>query len=210
MSEMTVPRFDITANQLSLDFTNTLEDRLEAKPTEMLNTYSDLLAWSFQVQIMTERDVQLLQEKAERSPGEAEQTLQRAREMREALFRIFLEVANGTTVAQDDMDIFNAYLSGALARACLVVDGDAFAWDWKREGVVFEQMFWPILRSAAHILTTEERENIRVCASDDCNWLFYDTSKNHTRRWCNMKTCGNRAKAKGHYERKKQKGQAGA
>jgi len=65
-------------------------------------------------------------------------------------------------------------------------------------------MLWPAVRAAADLFTSEELEDVRVCASDICSWLFMDTSKNHTRRWCDMKSCGNRAKARKHYSQKKQ------
>ena len=42
-----------------------------------------------------------------------------------------------------------------------------------------------------------------MCASDSCDWLFLDISRNQMRRWCDMKTCGNRDKARRHYERTK-------
>jgi predicted RNA-binding Zn ribbon-like protein len=35
---------------------------------------------------------------------------------------------------------------------------------------------------------------LRACAAPDCRWVFYDESRNGTRRWCSMSSCGNRAK----------------
>jgi predicted RNA-binding Zn ribbon-like protein len=46
-------------------------------------------------------------------------------------------------------------------------------------------------------------ERFRTCANDRCRWTFYDTSPTGRRRWCDMKTCGNRAKAARHRERSK-------
>jgi predicted RNA-binding Zn ribbon-like protein len=46
-------------------------------------------------------------------------------------------------------------------------------------------------------------DRIRICASDTCRWLFYDESRSGRRRWCDMATCGNRAKARRHRERQK-------
>ena len=42
---------------------------------------------------------------------------------------------------------------------------------------------------------------LRRCEAPDCDWFFLDRSRNGTRRWCSMETCGNRAKARRHYER---------
>ena len=46
-----------------------------------------------------------------------------------------------------------------------------------------------------------ERARVRICEAPDCEWLFYDTSKNRSRRWCDMRQCGNRMKARRHYRR---------
>jgi predicted RNA-binding Zn ribbon-like protein len=53
-------------------------------------------------------------------------------------------------------------------------------------------MFWLLARSAAELLTSEQLSRVRVCASETCGWLFIDTSKNRTRRWCSMSDCDDR------------------
>jgi len=79
-----------------------------------------------------------------------------------------------------------------------------FAWGWDFYQAALDDIIWPVVRSAADLLTSDTLPMLRICAADDCQWLFMDTSKNQTRRWCNMKSCGNRAKARRHIERKKQ------
>jgi predicted RNA-binding Zn ribbon-like protein len=64
-------------------------------------------------------------------------------------------------------------------------------------------MLAPVVRAAADLATSAELSRIRECGSDTCFWLFLDRSKNGTRRWCDMKVCGNRAKARRHYQRGK-------
>jgi predicted RNA-binding Zn ribbon-like protein len=58
-----------------------------------------------------------------------------------------------------------------------------------------------VVRSAADILVSNQLD--RICRCDECGWLFYDASRNHLRRWCSMEICGNRAKARRHYEKAK-------
>jgi len=49
------------------------------------------------------------------------------------------------------------------------------------------------------LLTSSQRLNqVRQCRGDNCGWLFVDGSKNHSRRWCDMRDCGNRAKVRRH------------
>ena len=86
---------------------------------------------------------------------------------------------------------------------------------WREEWLVFasgmpwpwlqEAMLWPVLRSAAELLTSEEAARVRQCASETCSWLFVDRSRTHRRRWCDMKTCGNRDKARRYYQRHREK-----
>ncbi len=65
-------------------------------------------------------------------------------------------------------------------------------------------MLWLIADAAAALLTSPRLALVRQCSGEECTWLFVDTSKNHRRRWCDMRDCGNRAKARRHYERVRQ------
>jgi predicted RNA-binding Zn ribbon-like protein len=76
-----------------------------------------------------------------------------------------------------------------------------FGWSWADDPVNLEMPLWPVTRSAADLLTSSDLRSLRLCASDTCAWLFLDTSRNGSRRWCSMRTCGNRAKARRHHAR---------
>jgi hypothetical protein len=69
-------------------------------------------------------------------------------------------------------------------------------------GTEFASLLGPVAWSAAELLPSENCELIKCCASDTCGWLFLDSTKNHSRRWCDMADCGSRAKAKRYYQRK--------
>ncbi len=195
--------FDLSAGQLSLDFANTLDDRPSASPQEYLNSYDDLLAWSQQAQMVTDAEARQLREQAEKHPAEAAGVLQEAIVLREALFRIFMAVAQGASPEDEDLTMLNSALSEAMRHVRIVPQTGGFQWDWTTGPENLDRVLWPVVRSAADLLTSDELNETRVCASENCDWLFLDTSKNHSRRWCNMKTCGNRAKARRHYERKR-------
>jgi predicted RNA-binding Zn ribbon-like protein len=81
-----------------------------------------------------------------------------------------------------------------------------FTWTWHNEPGALDVMLWPVVQSAGELLTSAQIVQVRECAGDTCSWLFLDTSKNHSRRWCDMKDCGNRAKAKRHYARSRATG----
>jgi predicted RNA-binding Zn ribbon-like protein len=195
--------FDLTGGLLCLDFANTVDDRTEVHPQELLNSYNDLVSWSEQAQVLTEHEAQRLLEKAACRPSEASKVLQQAVAIRETIFRIFKAVAEDESPEDKDLVSLSAAVADAQNHAQIVQKANGFIWDWAGNAGDLDRMLWPVVRSAADFLTSDELDTVRVCASDSCNWLFLDTSKNHSRRWCNMKSCGNREKARRFYERKK-------
>ena len=123
--------------------------------------------------------------------------------MREAIFRIFKAVAEDESPEDKDLLTLSAMVAEAQKHARIVPGTNGFRWDWAGKRSDLDCMLWPVVRSAADFLTSDDLDTVRVCASDSCSWLFIDTSKNHSRRWCNMKSCGNREKAHRFYVRKK-------
>lgn len=197
--------FELVGGRLCLDFVNTLEGSRETGETEeKLLSYGDLVAWGRQAGVVTEREARTLLRAAARNPGGAARALGRARELREAIYEIFYAVAHDRRApSKNDLAVLNAELSEAMAQSQVVRTGDGFAWDWSVNDEALERVIWPVARSAAELLTSGEVGRTRVCEAGDCSWLFMDLSKNRSRRWCDMKFCGNRAKSRRHYERKR-------
>ncbi len=83
------------------------------------------------------------------------------------------------------------------------LEQDGEGWGWVDAGEpALDQMLGPVARSAVELLTSGRRARVRECeGANGCGWLFIDTSKNGRRRWCDMKVCGNRAKARRHRQR---------
>ena len=203
VAETQQPIFEFTGNNMCLDFCNTLQDRASA-PRELLTSYDKLLLWGQQAHILTEDEAHLLNKETQHHKEEAAAVLQQAIDLREAIFRLLLAKIQGSSPDEADLDIFNAALSKAMAQSCIVPGEHGFERSWLPKKRALDRPLWPVVRSAADLLTTKALEDVRICASDTCSWLFLDTSKNHTRRWCDMKSCGNRAKARKHYSQKKQ------
>ena len=99
--------------------------------------------------------------------------------------------------------MLNGELAGAMSRSQVVPTDNGFTWLWAEGGKALDCVIWPIARSAADLLTEGPLAAIRRCEGRDCGWIFLDTSRNRTRRWCDMRICGNRAKARRHHERVK-------
>jgi predicted RNA-binding Zn ribbon-like protein len=197
------PTFDLSGGRACLDFANTLSKRLASRPRERLVGYGDLVAWSRQAGVVTEREAGALLREAQRRPAEAAAVLERAIHLREAIYRIFSAAAGERPAGGGDLATLNAALADALPLLGLVPAGDRFAWEWTTNGQRLDRMLWPVARSAADLLTAGELARVRECEAETCAWLFMDRSRNRSRRWCDMKACGNRAKARRHYERKK-------
>ena len=197
--------FDFTGGRLCLDFVNTTGGTRQA-PKEHLNTYLDLVSWGHQAGVLDEADAQRLGQLAKRRPDEASRTLAAAVTLREAMFRIFCGAAGCQPQRDDDMATFNAALSRALAHVRLQATPQGCVDLWGDGEDDLDRMLWPALRSAMDVLTVEdERTRVHKCENPTCDWLFLDTSRNHSRRWCDMKSCGNRAKARRYYTRHKHK-----
>jgi predicted RNA-binding Zn ribbon-like protein len=141
--------------------------------------------------------------------------LRRARALREALFAIFSAVAGGDVPGATDLETLNDELKRAMGHARIVAGqgGDpirpgsvrgkhaGYRWGWEGAGDDLDQILWPVARSAAELLTDDSLARVRECDAGNCAWLFLDTSRNRSRRWCDMTVCGNREKAQRHYRR---------
>jgi predicted RNA-binding Zn ribbon-like protein len=203
-SQMHQLHLGLSAPRLCLDFANTFEGRLTNHPQESFQSYGDLLSWSQQAGMMAADTVQRLALEATHRLTEATATLDRAIALREAIYRIFSAVAGQHSPQTADLNLLNVVLGDALAALQITPNADGFAWGWSSARQHLSRVLWPIAQSAADLLTSVDLRAVRECAATNCSWLFLDTSRNHSRRWCDMKACGNRAKARRHYERQKQ------
>ena len=188
-------RFDMTGGHPALDLVNTLEARLHARPRERLATYEDLVAWAEQDEILSARIGRGLRRAAATCPRPAAAALCRARRLREALYELFTAAATGRDLPAVSLARFNGMLRMALSTLRLRAVGPAGAWRWSEE-TALDGMLWPIVRAAADLLTSDRLPRVRLCEADDCAWLFLDSSRNRSRRWCDMTTCGNRSKVR--------------
>jgi predicted RNA-binding Zn ribbon-like protein len=194
---------DLLGENLCLDFVNTVSWRGRDSSQDFFNSYRDLLNWSENVNIITEKDLNNLSKKAERHPLEAKKVLEKAIELREVIYAIFLADIEGISPKKGDLSFFNANLSRAMCHSKILPSGKGFSWKTEGDKETLDWMLNPIVRSAADLLVSSEVRKVKVCVDNECRWLFLDSSRNQSRRWCNMKDCGNRAKARRFYQKKK-------
>lgn len=189
---------------LSIDFANTLYWRGSEAPTETFGTMDDLLVWCRE---QAGVPAGLADRCRVRGVEEGEPAmLARALALREALYRLFHAQAERREPQADDLALLGGFLAEAsprvaLARVALArVDG-GYAWRIADAGATLAGLLSPVLWSAIDLLGGARLAKVKRCANDACQWLFIDDSKNGSRRWCSMSSCGNRAKAYRHYHK---------
>jgi predicted RNA-binding Zn ribbon-like protein len=184
---------------LWIDWVNT-QAVSEGAVTELVDDFAELVAWlqAFGVISPQER-----REVESWSKTQQANVLQAARELRTDLRHLCAAIAAGKGAPQATLDVLNTH----LARCALQMQLRR-----SKNGVeVIETLqlkdglavLFPIVRSAADWLQSADWTLLKKCANPDCILWFYDTSKNHSRRWCSMEGCGNRHKVTAHYRKKK-------
>ncbi|HZT09734.1 MAG TPA: ABATE domain-containing protein, partial [Actinomycetota bacterium] len=197
--------FELDGGNVALDFANTVSRRKAAGETrDNLDRYGRLVSWGEAAGLLEAPDAAALRAKAAEHPRAAVVALRRASGVREAIFAIFSAIAGGREVPTEAVSTLGAFLPEAFGRPRIVRDGPAFKVRFEHdEDDLAGAVIPPVVRGALDLLTSEARDRVRECHSTTCAWLFLDRSKNGSRRWCDMKVCGNRAKARRHYAKGK-------
>ena len=163
-------------------------------PTENLNSFSDLIEWSKQGKLISDDEAIVIFTKAKKNILESERVFWRVLRLRKSVYDIFRSVISGEEIFDKDLTVFNRELSLAMSKAEIFCREGELIWDWKNDGI--ERILFLITRVAAQLLTSSDLEKLKCCSGENCGWLFYDTSKNKRRQWCDMRDCGNLAKAR--------------
>jgi predicted RNA-binding Zn ribbon-like protein len=197
------PLFDLCGGHPALDFVNSLDDRFTGNgPVERLAEYGDLLRFAQQSGLLDAREARRL---AGCVPKEAAaRALRSALQLREALASVLYCAVDGRPPADGDIRTLEQHFHDASRHRELRWDRAAqspnkragLEWHWGRFSAHAELPVWTLALAARQLTTSDALERVRACGAESCRWLFLDTSKNRTRRWCKMQVCGNRMKAK--------------
>jgi predicted RNA-binding Zn ribbon-like protein len=187
-------RFDFCGGHLAIDFTNTVGNR-GADTEEHFNTFGDIVAWAEARGVVTRTAAAALRHQAASDPDDARRAHGRAIELREALYRVLDAAAGKRRPRPADLHTLNAHVSATFEGAALSPSGARFTLDTPRRAGL-DDVLRPVVRAAVELLTSDAVEHIGRCADDSCAWLFLDTTRSRTRRWCDMKSCGNRNKVR--------------
>jgi predicted RNA-binding Zn ribbon-like protein len=158
---------------------------------DKLRSYDDVVTWAERAELLGSRRAARLRRAAAADPGEASAVLERVRSLREVIYRVF----TADPARPPDLRALGEAAAEAASERRLERTDDGYVFAWT-DSDRLDQIIWPVALSAAELLASRDRARVKECAADDCSWLFMDRSRNRSRRWCDMRDCGNRAKAR--------------
>ncbi len=193
----------LLGGRLCLDFINTLDWRGRDLPVEYINSYADVIQWAAYIKIITSAQKKKIISLAGKNKEIANEAFEKSIELRELLHTIFKSVEKGKKIKNKFLNMLNNYLH----HTCSCIEIKDLTNDFELEAYVNPKdlisLLNPIVWDAVRLLTSLDRLRIKSCTDKMCGWMFLDVSKNKSRQWCDMKSCGNRAKARKFYKRKK-------
>jgi predicted RNA-binding Zn ribbon-like protein len=183
-----------------IDYTNTADWRGKEESTEYINQYHDLIDWAELTELVEKQTAAKLREVAKRDPLKAQEAHTRAIKFREAAYNTLVSISNTKPANLEDKKIIDSETGFMYKHIKLDLDSQRITLDDENNP---EYILWLLVKDFVDLITSDEIERVKRCASDECGWLFIDSSKNRSRKWCNMRGCGNRAKARRYYSKKK-------
>lgn len=185
---------------LCLNFTNTRSRDAAEKPYDFFGDYPALLQWALQLGLLSPAEAETQFSLANHQEADARTALEKAIILREAAYVIFSAFADGKNIPIDALEKINTTWIEAMGHRQLSHDANKIVWNWVGIDRALDSVLWPVVESAVELLVSEELTRVKRC--NGCGWLFLDTTRDRRRRWCDMKICGNRAKARRHYEKR--------
>jgi predicted RNA-binding Zn ribbon-like protein len=194
------PPFRFVGGHPCLEFVNT-RLILDRRLTDLLRTFGDLVEWLAQAGLVDREQAAAARARWQGTPG-AEQALQAARALRDVLEQMVQQIASGQEVPGLAVEAINRLLRDKQGYVYVAREGTAFVTRFARTFPSPEHLLIPIAESAADFLTRADFSRVKKCENPRCVRYLYDTSRNHSRRWCDMSLCGNRLKAARHSQRR--------
>jgi predicted RNA-binding Zn ribbon-like protein len=196
-------KFYLVGNNLSVDFVNT-RIRENGSTKELLESFDDLIAWAARTNLSNLSQAKALLQDWSGRP-KAAQVLKLALNFRESLREMVIDAVRGAAIKPAVVEAINIIMKAENGYAEVVRTEDGFEKRFRADFSDPVQLLAPIAEAAADLLCYGNLAHLKKCEGADCVLHFYDTTKNHSRRWCNMAACGNRAKVAAFYQRQSKK-----
>jgi predicted RNA-binding Zn ribbon-like protein len=187
---------DLVGCELALDFTNTSSGRGFLSHREHLRDFDTIMQWVEHARVMAPSDCTYVRTTVAKRPKLGRAVFEQVLKIRELIWTIGTALAEQRPVSEK----LRASLTAAHAESFRVAEmkmrDGAYIWTWDPRRDVQGAILGPITLSALTLLMEKELSRTKRCAGMECGWLFFDTTKNSRRRWCEMRVCGNRAKVR--------------
>ena len=190
----------------TFDFLNT-DDRENGFPVDKLPTLDDALAWFVDRGVIHMEGANRVRMQATAQDPLMARDLGRVIAVRTALREVALAISEHRAPDNGSLETINRTLHARQVIE-LVPAPDGCLVDHRHVGDPIDDALARLTEPLVTELTDGHPERIKTCASDTCDWIFYDDSRTSRRRWCDMATCGNRAKAARHRARERAAAQA--
>ena len=185
----------------TFDFLNT-DDTENGFPLDHLPTLDSALTWFVDRGVIHKEGADRTRVAAARDDAASTRDLSRIRAVRSALREVSLSLAAHRAPSPGALDTINRALHARQVIE-LVPGPDGVHVDHRHVGDPIDDALARLADPLVTELTSGHPERIKACASETCDWIFYDSSRTSRRRWCDMATCGNRAKAARHRARER-------
>jgi predicted RNA-binding Zn ribbon-like protein len=200
--------FAFVGERLWLDFVNSddaASDRRRLTRMDALGSFDGFIRWLTEAGLLDDERALAMARRAQEQPTGASSALHEARRVRNVLRGLAERGGSGDDRAtQAAITEINRVLGRSAGTRRVEPDADGgFVRNFVTVGDVFAGLLVPVIESAADALVTGELARVRRCADPRCARVFFDSSRNGKRRWCEMATCGNRAKAARHRRKAK-------
>ncbi len=194
--------FLFVGNRACLDFVNT-QAREGGHPVDLLGGFPDLARWLIEAGLLDAEGARQALGSWGGTP-EGDRAFREALSLRGALRGACERIVRGERVEQATVDRINGLLALRVGHDQLVQTADGFERRFRPEVSEAVGLLVPVAISAADLLSHDDFSLVKKCENPECVLFFYDTTKNHARRWCSMAACGNRSKVAAHHRRKKE------
>ncbi len=194
--------FQFLGSDVCLDFINT-QLMANGQPVDLLHSFSDLVAWSIEAGIISPGQGEALIQNWAGHP-KADQVFEQALALRATLKELVIRFGQRADISESSLELLNELLRERAGYFEVQITSAGLHKHFLPRMTEPVDILVPIAEAAADLLSSDDPTLVRKCEATDCLIYFYDTTKNHARRWCSMSLCGNRAKAAAHYRRKRQ------
>jgi predicted RNA-binding Zn ribbon-like protein len=186
--------FELIGGHPALDLVNTLDWRFRESGTEELMLgYEDVLHFVRQSGLITVAEARRLSREVSESKGA--KVTAAFLELREAAAELFYALLEEKAPSAAAIRMLEGIFARSRQDQRLMWRDSKVVWELVRRSDA-ELPLHLLAMSTTELMSSDAMEMLRACSDPACRWLFLDTSKNHSRRWCDMKICGNRMKAR--------------